>query len=139
MQEMTNAAAFFVDRGGGEEGVAWWQEGHLLKKQNSFDDFASCAQYLHSAGYSSPAKLTIQACAAGSRFVVHAWSLFVGKGLLTMIWESSTMHASLGEPGQILNTCVFLHAGRLERRPAHGGADHPGETGEPSPGSCPCK
>ena len=32
----------------------------MLKKQNSFDDFASCAEYLHAAGYSSPGKLTIQ-------------------------------------------------------------------------------
>ena len=81
MQEMTNAAAFFVDRGGGEEGVAWWQEGHLLKKQNSFDDFASCAQYLHSAGYSSPAKLTIQACAARQPFCGACMVAFCWQGL----------------------------------------------------------
>lgn len=47
-------------RGGGEYGNDWWSHGHLLEKQNSFDDFASCAQYLHNAGWSSPAKLTIQ-------------------------------------------------------------------------------
>ncbi len=49
-----------LGRGGGEYGNDWWEEGHLLKKQNSFDDFASCAEYLHAAGYSSPGKLTIQ-------------------------------------------------------------------------------
>lgn len=48
-------------RGGGEYGLDWWEGGRLHKKQNGFDDFASCAQYLHSAGFSSPAKLTIQA------------------------------------------------------------------------------
>ena len=48
-------------RGGGEYGLNWWEGGRLHKKQNGFDDFASCAQYLHSAGFSSPAKLTIQA------------------------------------------------------------------------------
>nr|QOL01125.1 putative extracellular protein CSOL_049 [Pseudococcomyxa simplex] len=47
-------------RGGGEYGNDWWVDGHLLKKQNSFDDFAACAEYLHAAGYSSPGKLTIQ-------------------------------------------------------------------------------
>lgn len=31
-----------------------------MKKQNSFDDFAVCAEHLHAAGYSTPAKLTIQ-------------------------------------------------------------------------------
>lgn len=49
-----------VYRGGGEYGNDWWEDGHLLKKQNSFDDFAACAEYLHAAGYSSPGKLTIQ-------------------------------------------------------------------------------
>lgn len=48
-------------RGGGEYGLDWWEGGRLHKKQNGFDDFASCAQYLHSAGFSSPAKLTVQA------------------------------------------------------------------------------
>lgn len=47
-------------RGGGEYGNEWWQDGHLLKKQNSFDDFASCAEFLNNAKYTSPAKLTIQ-------------------------------------------------------------------------------
>ncbi len=47
-------------RGGGEYGLDWWEGGRLHKKQNGFDDFASCAQFLHSAGYSSPAKLTIE-------------------------------------------------------------------------------
>ncbi len=52
-------------RGGGEYGLDWWEGGRLHKKQNGFDDFASCAQFLHSAGYSSPAKLTIEARPAG--------------------------------------------------------------------------
>lgn len=47
-------------RGGGEYGNEWWEHGHLLEKQNSFDDFASCAQYLQTSNWTSPAKLTIQ-------------------------------------------------------------------------------
>ncbi|KAK9846656.1 hypothetical protein WJX81_008596 [Elliptochloris bilobata] len=47
-------------RGGGEYGLDWWEGGRLHKKQNGFDDFASCAQYLHDAGYSSPSRLTIE-------------------------------------------------------------------------------
>ncbi len=58
-------------RGGGDYGNDWWEHGHLLEKQNSFDDFASCAEYLHAAGYSSPGKLTIQVLPFG----MHADSL----------------------------------------------------------------
>ena len=43
-----------------EYGNEWWEHGHLLEKQNSFDDFASCAQYLQTSNWTSPAKLTIQ-------------------------------------------------------------------------------
>ncbi|CAL5219022.1 g780 [Coccomyxa viridis] len=47
-------------RGGGEYGKTWWEDGHLEEKQNSFDDFASCMQYLHDNKWTSPPKLTIQ-------------------------------------------------------------------------------
>jgi hypothetical protein len=57
----TTRAAARRRRGGGEYGLDWWEGGRLHKKQNGFDDFASCAQFLHGAGYSSPAKLTIEA------------------------------------------------------------------------------
>jgi prolyl oligopeptidase PreP (S9A serine peptidase family) len=50
----------YLCRGGGEYGNDWWQDGHLLEKQNSFDDFASCLQYLHGANWTSPTKTTIQ-------------------------------------------------------------------------------
>jgi prolyl oligopeptidase len=47
-------------RGGGEFGDAWHQAGNLTRKQNVFDDFAACAQYLIDAGYTSPAHLAIE-------------------------------------------------------------------------------
>ncbi|MBV9267267.1 MAG: S9 family peptidase, partial [Acidobacteriaceae bacterium] len=40
-------------RGGAEYGEAWHRNGMLLHKQNVFDDFAACAQYLVSHHYTS--------------------------------------------------------------------------------------
>ncbi len=47
-------------RGGGEFGDAWHLAGNLTKKQNVFDDFAACARYLVSQGYTSVSKLAIR-------------------------------------------------------------------------------
>ena len=50
-------------RGGGEYGDAWHLAGNLTKKQNVFDDFAACAQYLVDRHYTSIDRL---ACQGGS-------------------------------------------------------------------------
>ena len=47
-------------RGGGEFGEDWHQEGNLTKKQNVFDDFAACAEWLVRSNYTKPARLAIE-------------------------------------------------------------------------------
>ena len=46
-------------RGGGEFGEPWHLAGNLTKKQNVFDDFAACAQFLIDHKYTRPDKLAI--------------------------------------------------------------------------------
>ncbi|HEY1949625.1 MAG TPA: prolyl oligopeptidase family serine peptidase [Bryobacteraceae bacterium] len=47
-------------RGGGEYGEKWHLAGNLTHKQNVFDDFYACAQYLVSHGYTTPERLGIE-------------------------------------------------------------------------------
>lgn len=46
-------------RGGGEYGRAWHDAGRLANKQNVFDDFAACARWLATSGWTRPARLGI--------------------------------------------------------------------------------
>ena len=56
-------------RGGSDMGRAWYDDGKMLKKKNSFTDFIACAEYLIQEGYTSQQKLSILGGSAGGLLV----------------------------------------------------------------------
>ena len=52
-------------RGGGEMGRAWYEQGHLLNKKHSFEDFVDAVRALQCAG--------LVACSHGGRWRFRRW------------------------------------------------------------------
>jgi oligopeptidase B len=52
-------------RGGGEMGRAWYDNGKMLTKRNTFSDFVACAAHLVSAGWTSTGRLVARGGSAG--------------------------------------------------------------------------
>jgi len=52
-------------RGGGELGRAWYEQGKLLAKKNTFTDFVACARHLVKAGWTSADRLVARGGSAG--------------------------------------------------------------------------
>jgi oligopeptidase B len=56
-------------RGGGEMGREWYENGRLLHKRNTFDDFIACAEHLVAHGYTVPERLAIRGRSAGGLLI----------------------------------------------------------------------
>jgi oligopeptidase B len=52
-------------RGGGELGEPWRETGRMMQKQNTFDDFIACAEFLIREKYTSADRLAIEGGSAG--------------------------------------------------------------------------
>ncbi|KAI9221383.1 prolyl oligopeptidase family-domain-containing protein [Blastocladiella britannica] len=56
-------------RGGADLGNAWYEDGKLDKKVNTFKDFIACIQFLIKEGYTSPDQLAIYGRSAGGLLI----------------------------------------------------------------------
>ena len=62
-------------RGGGEMGRAWYDQGKLLSKQNTFTDFVDCAAHLVESGWVAPDRLAAEGGSAGGLLMGAAVNL----------------------------------------------------------------
>ena len=56
-------------RGGGELGRQWYEDGKLLNKRHTFEDFIACGEHLLANGYSAAGRLAIRGGSAGGLLV----------------------------------------------------------------------
>ncbi len=56
-------------RGGSELGRAWYENGRLMHKKNTFTDFIACGEHLVAQGYTSSDRMAIYGASAGGLLV----------------------------------------------------------------------
>src|SRR5665811_298108 len=62
-------------RGGGEMGKAWYEQGRLSHKMNTFTDLVDATRHLTDAGYGDPARVAVRGGSAGGLTVGAAVNL----------------------------------------------------------------
>ena len=74
-------------RGGQELGRAWYEDGKLLHKKNTYSDFIACAEYLVARRYTDPTKLFANGRSAGGMLmaVVANWRPVLFKGIIAEV------------------------------------------------------
>ncbi|GAA1696724.1 S9 family peptidase [Microbacterium sediminicola] len=67
LSELDRGVIFAVAhvRGGGEMGRQWYEDGKLLRKRNTFEDFVACGRHLVAAGVTEPSRMVAEGGSAG--------------------------------------------------------------------------
>jgi prolyl oligopeptidase len=111
-------------RGGGEFGRRWWEAAILERKQITFDDFISAAEYLIQSGWTVPERLAMHGISFGgllvSAVMVERPDLFaaaVAEVPATDLvrFDLGRHRAQLGSPGDSLQFPFVLRNSPLHR------------------------
>jgi prolyl oligopeptidase len=95
-------------RGGGEFGEEWHKAGNLTKKQNVFDDFTACAEYLIQHKYTSQSRLGMHGGSnggllMGAMITQHPTLM---KAVVSQVGIYDSLRSEL-EPNGLFNTTEF--------------------------------
>jgi oligopeptidase B len=104
-------------RGGQDLGLAWYEDGKLLRKKNTYSDFIACAEYLIAQKYTSPAKLFANGASAGGMLmaVVANWRPDLFRGILAEVPWTDVVADSL-DPKVPLVTIEYQEWGDPRRK-----------------------
>jgi len=104
-------------RGGSELGRAWYEDGKVLHKKNTFSDFIACAEYLVAQRYTSPDRLFANGLSAGGMLVavVANWRPDLFKGIVAEVPWTDVVTDSL-DPTLPLVTVEYEEWGDPRRK-----------------------
>ena len=104
-------------RGGQELGRAWYDDGKLQRKKNTFSDFIACAEYLVAQRYTSPDRMFANGLSAGGMLmaVVANWRPDLFRGIVPEVPWTDVVTDSL-DPTLPLVTVEYEEWGDPNRK-----------------------
>ena len=106
-------------RGGGELGEEWREQGRMMNKLNTFNDFIDCAEYLIQNEYTSSDRLVIQGGSAGGLLVGAAMNMRpdLFKAVVAQVPFVDVINTML-DASLPLTTSEYLEWGNPNEKPA---------------------
>ena len=106
-------------RGGGELGEEWREQGRMMNKLNTFNDFIDCAEFLVRNGYTSTDRLVIQGGSAGGLLVGAVMNMRpdLFKAVVAQVPFVDVINTML-DSSLPLTTSEFLEWGNPKEKPA---------------------